>query len=173
MARASCLLQVGDAARGSITVLIWTRAKRSAERRHELFPSVIPILLAQEMSRPPKDSKLSKADLGARMRSLREARGLTQAKLATALGLTQSNVSAMERGDRGLTIYQAVKVAKIFHVTVDELLTGVRARPSPPDHRRSNRRFLRRLEKLETLSKRDRQALLRNLDMFLKGAGID
>ena len=63
------------------------------------------------MSRPPKDSKLSKADIGTRVRSLREQRGLTQAKLAAALGLTQSNVSAMERGDRGLTIHQAVKLA--------------------------------------------------------------
>lgn len=123
------------------------------------------------MSRPPKDSKLSKADIGARVRTLRDEQGLTQAKLAAAMGLTQSNVSAMERGDRGLTIHQAVKLARILHVTVDELLTGARS-GSPTNGRRSyDRRFLRRLEKIETLSKRDRQALLKNLDMFLRGAG--
>jgi transcriptional regulator with XRE-family HTH domain len=123
------------------------------------------------MSRPPKDSKLSKTDIGARVRALRDERGLTQAKLAAALGLTQSNVSAMERGDRGLTIHQAVKLARILHVTVDELLTGARS-GSPTNGRRSyDRRFLRRLEKIEALSKRDRQALLKNLDMFLRGAG--
>ena len=125
------------------------------------------------MSRPPKDSKLSKADIGARVRSLRDERGLTQAKLALAMGLTQSNVSAMERGDRGLTIHQAVKLAKVLHVTVDKLLTGARPAPSTNSRRRPyDRRFQRRLEKIATLSKRDRQALLKNLDMFLKGAGI-
>jgi transcriptional regulator with XRE-family HTH domain len=123
------------------------------------------------MSRPPKDSKLSKADIGARVRSLRDERGLTQAKLAAALGLTQSNVSAMERGDRGLTIHQAVKLAKILHVTVDELLTGARPEQPANGRRRYDSRLLRRLEKIEMLPKRDRQALLKNLDMFLKGAG--
>jgi len=124
------------------------------------------------MSRPPKDSKLSKADIGARVRALRDERGLTQAKLAAAMGLTQSNVSAMERGDRGLTIHQAVKLAHILHVTIDELLTGARPGPGANGRRRYDRRFIRRLEKIETLSKRDRQALLKNLDMFLRGAGI-
>jgi transcriptional regulator with XRE-family HTH domain len=123
------------------------------------------------MSRPPKDTKLSKADIGARVRSLRDERGLTQAKLAAALGLTQSNVSAMERGDRGLTIHQAVKLAKILHVTVDELLTGARPEQPANGRRRYDSRLLRRLEKIEMLPKRDRQALLKNLDMFLKGAG--
>jgi transcriptional regulator with XRE-family HTH domain len=123
------------------------------------------------MSRPPKDSKLSKTDIGARVRVLRDERGLTQAKLAAALGLTQSNVSAMERGDRGLTIHQAVKLARILHVTVDQLLTGERSGPAANGRRGYDRRFLRRLEKIETLSKRDRQALLKNLDMFLRGAG--
>src|SRR5256885_1241324 len=123
------------------------------------------------MSRPPKDSKLTKADIGARARSLREERGLTQAKLAAALGLTQSNVSAMERGDRGLTIHQAVKLAKVLHISVDELLTG--ARPGPPTSGRGyDRSFLRRLEKIDTLSKRDRQTLLKKIDMFLRGVGI-
>jgi len=124
------------------------------------------------MSRPPKDSKLSKAEIGARVRALRDERGLTQAKLAAALGLTQSNVSAMERGDRGLTIHQAVKLGRILHVTVDQLLTGGRPGPATNGRRRYDRRFLRRLEKIETLSKRDRQALLKNLDMFLRGAGV-
>lgn len=131
-----------------------------------------PILPSRAMSRPPKDSKLSKTDIGARVRALRDERGLTQAKLADALGLTQSNVSAMERGDRGLTIHQAVKLARILHVTVDELLTGARPGPATNGRRRDDRRVLRRLEKIETLSKRDRQALLKNLDMFLRGAGI-
>jgi hypothetical protein len=77
----------------------------------------------------------------------------------------------MERGDRGLTIHQAVKLARILHVTVDELLTGEHSGAAGNGRRSYDRRFLRRLEKIERLSKRDRQALLKNLDMFLRGAG--
>src|SRR5881396_2742607 len=105
------------------------------------------------MSRPPSDSKLSKVDIGALVRSLRQERGLTQTRLAARLGLTQSNVSAMERGDRGLTIHQALKLARILDVTVDELLTGVRLGSSTEGRRRYDRRFIRLLEKIETLSK--------------------
>ncbi len=72
----------------------------------------------------------------------------------------------------GLTIHQAVKLAKILHVSVDELLTGTRPGLPVNGRRRYDYRFLRRLEKIETLSKRDRQALLKNLDMFLRGAGV-
>jgi hypothetical protein len=35
-----------------------------------------------------------------------------------------------------------------------------------------DRRFLRRIQKVDKLSKRDKQALLKNLDMFLRGAGV-
>jgi len=123
------------------------------------------------VSRPPRGSTLSKAEIGARVRWLRTKRGLTQAKLAAALRLTQSNVSAMERGDRGLTIHQAVRLARILHVTVDELLTGGLPPRSTSGQRGYDRKLLLRLAKIEALSKRDRQVLLKSLDMFLKGAG--
>src|SRR5262245_49825806 len=116
------------------------------------------------MSRPPKDSTLSKTKIGERLRMLREEQGLTQAKLAAAIRLTQSNVSAMERGDRGLTIHQAVKLAQILHITVDELLTGSTPRPRRTGPRHDGW-ILRRLEKIGALSKRDRQALIKSLDM--------
>ena len=122
------------------------------------------------MPRPPKDSKLSKKDIGARVRSLRDARNLTQATLAQALGLTQSNVSAMERGDRGVTIHQAVKLAKILGVTVDELLTGSRGDGPKGARPRYDKRFWRRLQQIETLPKGDKQALVKTIDAFLSKA---
>lgn len=122
------------------------------------------------MSRPPKDSKLSKKDIGARVRSLRDARDMTQARLAQALGLTQSNVSAMERGDRGVTIHQAVKLAKILGVTVDELLTGTRVGVPKDARPRYDKRFWRRLQQMEKLPKGDKQALVKTIDAFLSKA---
>ena len=36
----------------------------------------------------------------------------------------------------------------------------------------NDRRFLRRIQKIDKLSRREKDALLKNLDMFLKGAGV-
>lgn len=102
-----------------------------------------------------------------RIRALREERGLTQAALALELGLTQSNVSAMERGDRGVTIHQAVKLAEILAVSVDDLLTGTGSTRGASMRPRGDRRFRKRLEQLEKLPKGDKQALLKTIDAFL------
>jgi len=119
------------------------------------------------VSRPPKDSKLSKREIGARVRALREEHDLTQAKLANALGLTQSNVSAMERGDRGVTVHQAAKLAKILQVTVDELLLGEKPSVGGNGHKRRDRRFWRRMQGIEMLAETDKRALLKTIDAFL------
>lgn len=118
------------------------------------------------LSRPPKNSKLSKAEIGKRVRTLREERGLTQTGLGELLDLTQSNISAIERGDRGVTIHQAVRIARALRVTVDELLTG--AKPAKEKTVKiQDRRFLRRLQQIEKLPKGDKQALLKTIDAFL------
>ena len=118
------------------------------------------------MSRPPKDFKLSKKQIGERVRALRTDRGLTQTELGEMLNLNQSNISAIERGDRGVTIHQAVRIAKALQVSVDELLTGVSPSKGKPS-RFQDRRFLRRLQQIEKLPKGDKQALLKTIDAFL------
>jgi len=35
-----------------------------------------------------------------------------------------------------------------------------------------DRRFLRRIQKIDKLSRRDKQAFLKNLDMFFRSAGV-
>jgi transcriptional regulator with XRE-family HTH domain len=119
------------------------------------------------LARLPKDSKLSKKDIGQRIRAMRGQRGLTQTELADVLGLTQSNVSAMERGDRGVTIHQAVKLAKVLKVSIDEILTGGQSGAEKNGRPLQDRRFLRRLQRIEKLSKGDKQALLKTIDAFL------
>lgn len=118
------------------------------------------------MSRPPRNSKVSKKEIGKRVRLFRDERGLTQTELGELLDLTQSNISAIERGDRGVTIHQAVRIARALRISVDELLTG----SGPTKDKRSrteNRRFLRRLQQIDKLPKGDKQALLRTIDAFL------
>lgn len=118
------------------------------------------------MPRPPKYELFSKEQAGRRIRVLRKERGLTQTELAKALGIDQSNVSSIERGARGLTVHQALKLARALGVSTDEILAGAAA----PSAESRDRRFLRRLQKIERLPKRDQQALLRTIDAFLKGS---
>lgn len=91
---------------------------------------------------------------------------MTQVELARVLGIDQSNVSSIERGIRSLTVHQALKLARALDTSTDEILGRKDTAPEGP----RDRRFLRRLEKIERLPKRDQQALLRTIDAFLKSA---
>lgn len=119
------------------------------------------------MPRPPKHTVFSKKEVGERIRALRQARGTTQVDLAEALGITQSNLSAIERGARGLTVHQVVKLARALRVTTDAILSPAKPAAKGDGDVMTDRRFLRRLQKVGELPERDQQALLRTLDAFL------
>ncbi|CAG0972955.1 partial HTH-type transcriptional regulator ImmR, partial [Gammaproteobacteria bacterium] len=129
--------------------------------------SILPTSQGRALSRPPKSVIVPKKDLGTRVRSLRQQRGITQVELAQALGLTQSNVSAIERGARGITIHQVVELARVLRASTDEILGQSSQAGQKTTLPIKDRRFLRRLQMIEQLPKRDQQALLRTLDAFL------
>lgn len=60
--------------------------------------------------------------LGARVRSLRERRELTQTEFAQALGLDQSAVSRIEDGSRPLTARELASASSALAVTISGLL---------------------------------------------------
>lgn len=142
---------------------------RANDRQPAETPLILSPVRGSFLPQPPKQVVISKKELGQRLRAARQARGITQVELAEALGTYQTVVSAIERGVRGLTVQQVAKLASILGASLDDILG--------PGSRKSNgtlkdRRFLRRFEKIERLSKRDKQALLKNIDMFLRGAGV-
>ena len=90
--------------------------------------------------------------------------GYTQVELAQKLGLLQVQISDYERGRSRLNAEMAASFAKILKVSADELL-GIKL--TGKKSKKADRRFLRRLEQLENLPKRDQQALLRTIDAYL------
>jgi transcriptional regulator with XRE-family HTH domain len=122
-------------------------------------------LLAQrrKFAAPVDDQAISR-----RLAEIRRSRGLTQVELAVKLGLNQPLVSQYERGDIRMHASLVAAFAKALRVSSDELLGLQRTKTNglPKD-----RRFLRRLEKMEALSRRDKQTLLRTIDRFLQGSG--
>ena len=90
---------------------------------------------------------------------------MTQDELASILGTNQSHVSNVERGDRGLTIQQLVKLCSALRVSPNEILGETKQ--SKDNGLIKDRRFLRRLQKIDRLSKRDKENLLGTIDAFL------
>lgn len=63
------------------------------------------------------------------IRDLRTKRNLSQSELATAINAKQSTISDIERGAKRPSIAMAIRLAKFFGVTLDELLIPVEATP--------------------------------------------
>jgi transcriptional regulator with XRE-family HTH domain len=63
-------------------------------------------------------------NLGERIKNRRQALGLTQKQLATAIGLTPQHISAIEQDERAPSLPSLAKIAEELGVTADYLLTG-------------------------------------------------
>jgi len=114
--------------------------------------------------RLPKKPSFSKKEVGARLRRLREAADISQVKLAKRLGITQSNVSEMERGIRSVTAHQAVKIAKVLHVSIDEILIGSNGAGKTP---LKSLKLLRRIQRIEQLPEPRQRVVLRFIDALI------
>lgn len=59
---------------------------------------------------------------GEKLRTLRKQRGLSQTELAEILGVQQSYVGKLERGERVPNVTMIRKVAELFNVSFDQLM---------------------------------------------------
>jgi transcriptional regulator with XRE-family HTH domain len=106
--------------------------------------------------------------VGQRLAQLRKGRGITQVDMAKLLGVAQSVYSAYERGAVRMHAELLIQLSRILKVTADGIL-GLEE--SEHELASLDRRLLRRLQKIETLSRRQQQALIRTLDEFLERVG--
>jgi transcriptional regulator with XRE-family HTH domain len=107
----------------------------------------------------------SKEEAGRRIRALRDSRGMTQVELARALRIPQSKVSEMERGVRGLTVHQVVKLAKVLKVSTDKIPfggNGMREQKAG-----ASLKLVRRLQRIERLPEPRQRVVLKFIDALL------
>lgn len=104
--------------------------------------------------------------IAGRLVRLRKERGITQVELAERLGSTQALVSKIENGEVLLHGELIAALARIYRVSSDEIL-GLAEKPVAATPIK-DRRLVRRLQALERLSKRDKEAVIRTLDAFLR-----
>jgi transcriptional regulator with XRE-family HTH domain len=112
---------------------------------------------------------LSNKSIGERLRAIRRERGMTQAELAEVLDTHFTSISQIERGLRGITVQQLVKLANALQVTPNELLLNGKG-SSPALSTRSSR-ILRRLQRLEELPQAEQKAVIKILDGLLDRRG--
>jgi len=104
--------------------------------------------------------------IGERLREFRKLRGMTQVEVADKLGVQQALLSAYELGQVRVHGALVAAFAQLFRVSADELLGLKQPKQSSPS---TDRRFIRRLERIERLPKRAKQTLLSTIDTYLAG----
>ena len=72
--------------------------------------------------------------MGERIAQLRRRQGLSQAKLACALGLSTSTIAMYEQGRREPSVSVLIALADALGVTIDYLLTGHPPQSPPIDN---------------------------------------
>jgi transcriptional regulator with XRE-family HTH domain len=70
-------------------------------------------------------SSASARKLGAKVRRLREAQGLSQEGFADRCGLHRTYVGSVERGERNVSLDNIVRIARALGVTASALLEGL------------------------------------------------
>lgn len=81
--------------------------------------------------------------LGARIAALRRDANLSQAQLASRLGISASTMGMYEQGRREPAVQTLVAMARQLHVSVDYLLTGQAS--SVPEAQALNRMLMERI----------------------------
>lgn len=104
---------------------------------------------------------------GKRLQEIRKRRGLSQVELAYRLGIHQSLISQYERGYLRLHGALLVRLAQALKTTPDEILALKASKANGESPHTIDRRFLRRLQKVDKLSTRDKKLLLGTIDAFL------
>lgn len=104
--------------------------------------------------------------LGATITERRKEIGMTQAELARGLGVSQQTVFAYELGDRRVSVLIIAKLARIFQITVEEMI-GMSRIPRPA-HRRLSPAGMRHAERFQQLSKTEQRFVKKIMDMCLE-----
>jgi len=86
--------------------------------------------------------------IGARLQAARQARGLTQAQLAEAIGIEPVTLSRYETGSRGPSITVLARAADALGVRLGDLVDADRDLPEP-EHSPEVARAIRVLEGLD------------------------
>jgi transcriptional regulator with XRE-family HTH domain len=91
--------------------------------------------LKQELGHETFDPRIRERAIGQRLAAFRRRAHLTQADVGNALGYSQSRVAKVEIGERRLTLTDAIDLARLYGVSVLDLLPAADWGPRPQRRR--------------------------------------
>jgi transcriptional regulator with XRE-family HTH domain len=107
------------------------------------------------------------AAIGCRLRELRKERELTQAKLARQIGIQQSDLSRMEKGEYRVSLDNLFKILGVFDLDLSDFFGG--QRPTTEQERQPlSRRDMKILHLLRELSPEGRAEVQEFLEFKLR-----
>ena len=106
--------------------------------------------------------------VGDRIRILRKDRNLTQAELATSIGIQQSDLCRMENGEYKVSLETLFKILSIFQINIAEFFHE----ETPPSISEKDVDFLREFQKLDSESQREVWDFLRFKRMDEDGSEV-
>lgn len=102
-------------------------------------------------------------NIGSKIIELRKDKGWSQAQLAEAVNASRDIIGKYERNDNSPSIEMALKIAKVFDISVDYLV-------GEGKHASFDKETLKRLEDIESLDQNTRNTLFSVIDTFLRDA---
>jgi len=103
--------------------------------------------------------------IGRNIKKIREQRGLMQKEVAAAAKLQASNYSKIESGQRDVSIEALDKIAKLFGMTVDELIHF--EGKLPKEVKIEDKTANEKIQLIAQLEEDDKQAVYRVIDSML------
>jgi transcriptional regulator with XRE-family HTH domain len=78
----------------------------------------------------PQSTSPEVAAIGGRLRKLRKDRGLTQAELARQIGIQQSDLSRMEKGEYRVSLDKLFRILAVFDLELADFFDSAPAAPA-------------------------------------------
>jgi transcriptional regulator with XRE-family HTH domain len=106
---------------------------------------------------------------GQRLAEIRKSRGMTQAELGDAVGVSNRVIAYYELESTQPPGAKLVDLARALHVTTDELLG---ASPARERLRPKTARLMKRLQRVADLPPTDQKAVLKFIDALVQSRGV-
>jgi len=119
---------------------------------------IFPLIMGRKRHQP--------SEFGARLARLRKSRGLTQAQLAAATGVTQANISYYENGAQDPTASTIATLVRALRVSADVLI-GVRPGKPLNDLDTQTLRLWRKLDEVKRLPEKDRRNVVEHIQALI------
>lgn len=107
--------------------------------------------------------------VGLKIRQLRKKRNLTQAELSAKIGIQQSDLSRMEKGEYRISLDTLFKILQVFEMTMAEFFEEV----APKEATGPQKEFLEEFSSLSSEEQEEILEFIRFKKMKGKGKGSD